>query len=118
MSKSRDDQVAGPEVVPDYDDTLKSVPEEDGMSIAGKTAVPAFVLARLQALEKPRLAEELIEPDGGSACGCNSVCACVPVETCACHEVCTCDTVETCASYSSGCYGGGGGYGGYWAPCH
>ena len=103
---------------PEYDDTLRPVPENNPGPATGTAAVSAFVLTRLQVLEKPRLEEELIEPDGGSACGCNSVCACVPVETCACNQVCTCDAVDTCHSYSSGCYGGGGGYGGYWAPCH
>ena len=103
--------------IAEFDDTLQAVPETN-TDAPGGTVVSAFMLTRLQALEKPRLEEELIEPDGGSSCGCNSVCACVPVETCACNQVCTCDSVESCHSYSSGCYGGGGGYGGYYAPCH
>ena len=120
MSEAKDEKAVESFESPEeqeYDDTLKSVPEEDTLSLLAKGGASAFVLTKLQALEKPRLEEELIEPDGGSACGCNSVCACVPVDTCACDQVCTCDTVASCHSYSSGCYGGGGGYGGYWQPC-
>jgi hypothetical protein len=104
------------------DDRLRPVPAEPPQAAgdALAPAMPAFILARLAALEKPRLEEALIEPDGGSACTCNAVCTCVPVETCACNEVCTCNTVSSCQSYSSGGGGGGGGggYGGYYAPCH
>ena len=103
------------------DDRLRPVPEATptvGARPGEKIALPAFVLARLDALEKPKLEEALLEPGGGNPCGCNSVCACVPVDTCACDQVCTCDTVSTCQSFDPGCYGGGGGYGGYWVPCH
>lgn len=99
-----------------YDDTLRPVSEEGAATTVGKVAMAAFVLVRLQALEKPRLEEALVEPGGGSSgCACNSVCACVPVETCACNSVCSCDTVSSCQSYSSGCNGGCNG--GYWDPC-
>lgn len=88
------------------DDRLKPVPEpgskQDG-TLAKGAGLGAFVLLRLDALEKPKLEESLIEPNGGSGCSCNSVCACVPVNTCACNEVCPCDTVTSCASYSCSC---------------
>lgn len=103
------------------DDGLREVPEEDsGILQAAAKVAPAFVLTRMDTLIKPALKEELSEPDSGAgdACSCNSVCSCVPVETCACNQVCTCDTVDSCPSYESTCYGGGGGYGGYYAPCH
>ncbi len=108
--------------VPQVDDRLRKVPEAAGRKVvagaAGKAGMGAFVLTRIDALEKPRLEEELIEPGGGSPCSCNTVCPCVPDQTCVCNLVCTCDTVESCLSYSGGGGGGGGGYGGYYAPCH
>lgn len=73
----------------------------------------AFTLVRLDAFQKPPLEEALIEPDGTGACSCNTVCACVPVQSCSCNTVCTCDTVASCGAFSSGGGGGGGGYGGY-----
>lgn len=101
-----------------FDDSLKAVQEPPSDTPGTGPVLSGFVITKLQKLEKPRLEEVLVEPDGGSGCVCNSVCACVPVETCACNQVCTCDTVATCQSYSSGCYGGGGGYGGYYLPCY
>jgi len=101
---------------PAIDDRPSAVSESSDSSSTPVRST--FVMTKIDALEKPRLAEELIEPDGGSACSCNTVCPCVPDEICVCNTVCTCDTVETCASYSSGGGGGGGGAGGYYAPCH
>jgi hypothetical protein len=122
MKKPNADKLKGqtPPPVP-VDDSLRPVPLDalvHRLKRGGEIGLPAFVLARLDALEKPKLEEALLEPGGGNPCGCNSVCACVPVETCACNQVCVCDTVSTCQSYDPGCYGGGGGYGGYYAPCH
>jgi hypothetical protein len=94
---------AGP---PPIDDRLKPVPElaiQKAGTLAKGAGLGAFVLLRLDALEKPKLEESLIEPNGGSACSCHSVCACVPVNTCACNEVCPCNTVSSCASYSCTC---------------
>ena len=64
----------------------------------------SFTLSTLQVLEKPPLAEELIEPDSNaSPCTCNAVCECVPVETCGCFSVCECDTVDSCPSNVNVC---------------
>ena len=74
-----------------------------------------FVLARIDALEKPKMDEELVDPGGSNPCGCNAVCSCVPVQTCACNQVCTCDTVNSCASYCA-CIGNCC-VGVYYMPC-
>jgi len=97
-------------------DALGAVP--DPQAKAGRSGA-TFTLAKLRAFQKPPMEEELVEPPGasGGTCSCNTVCACVPVQSCSCNSVCTCDTVTSCAAYSSGGGGGGGGYGGYYAPC-
>ena len=90
---------------PKYDDRLASAAAAVGKPAASagrKTladGATGFVLARVQATEKPSLEEALIEPDGGNPCACNTVCTCVPVNECGCDQVCTCDTVSGCASY-------------------
>lgn len=103
-------------------DHLREIPEPDSndKSVLSGSALAGFVLLKLNGYHKPPLAEELSEPSGESTggCTCNSVCTCVPVQTCACDSVCTCDTVTTGCVSDSSCYGGGGGgYGGYYAPC-
>jgi len=103
---------------PAVDDRLRKVPQQKTPRVrpAGvtETTLSGFVLARLEALEKPKMEEELIEPGGTNPCGCNAVCSCVPVGICACDEVCTCDTVG-CGSYCS-CVGNCC-VGVYWMPC-
>ena len=121
---------------PDF--SLEGVPDERGLE------KPALFLVRYFQVEeacymKPPLAEQLLEPDGKpaltargvvarEACTCNSACTCVPVSTCACNTVCTCNTVNSAHGVSSASSdsdlssstpsrGGGGGYGGYFAPC-
>lgn len=92
----------------EIDDRLREVPTPErnaDTTAQAKAGLVSFVLVRLDALEKPMLEESLAEPNGGSPCACNSVCACVPVDTCACNQVCTCDTVETCHSYGCDPYG-------------
>lgn len=96
---------------PNIDDRLRFVPERpakaDAVTQAG-SGLSSFVLLRMDALEKPKLEESLVEPDGGSGgstCTCNSVCTCVPVDTCACNQVCTCDTVSDCRVDTCVCVG-------------
>ncbi len=80
---------------PPFDDRLKAVSEVAQRDATGEETEPKFILARLQALEKPKMDEALVQPEGGSAdCSCNSVCACVPVKTCACDSVCVCNAVR------------------------
>jgi len=99
------------------DDRLQEVHEPDEQIDHGPTpatmGLPAFILARIDALEKPRMEEELVDPEGGSGspCTCNTVCTCVPVLSCACDTVCVCHTVSSCHSYQAGGGGGGGGCG-------
>ncbi len=119
-------RIDGDEAFPqpfEADDRIREVPEiERAGSLLhrgeGATA-PAFVLARMQTLEKPTLEEELVEPTSSTPdpCSCNAVCPCVPDQVCACNEVCACNTVE---DRDDG--GGGGGGGGcnriiFFAPC-
>src|SRR5512146_302475 len=81
----------------EVDDRLMPVPAEGDRMGLNARSDPQFVLARIHVMEKPRLAEQLVGPDGTPAspgdCVCNSVCTCVPVNTCACDQVCVCDTV-------------------------
>ncbi len=100
------------------DDRLREVPEPPPRRAAAAAkgqVLGGFVLARIDALEKPKLDEELIDPGTSNPCGCNAVCTCVPVQSCACNEVCTCDTVQSCASYCA-CIGNCC-VNVYWLPC-
>ena len=103
----------------EIDDRLCEVPapatEEGGGGGLQDITLTGFVLARIDALEKPKMDEELIEPDGGSPCACNAVCPCVPDQACACNEVCTCDSVDQCGSFCS-CVGNCC-VGVYYMPC-
>jgi hypothetical protein len=80
-----------------YDDSLEAWAQR-AQPKQGDTTPKSFVLSRLDALEKPPLKEELIEPgaEGADGCTCNAVCACVPVDTCACFSVCQCNSVDSC----------------------
>lgn len=106
---------------PSYDDRLSEVAVPGGGGNGSKAATQlaggasGFVLARIDALEKPTIEEALIEPGGSNPCACNSVCTCVPVDTCACNQVCTCDTVNSCSSYCA-CIGNCC-VGVYYMPC-
>ena len=106
---------------PDDHDPVNALPPDDRVREVEETAFDAaglstagFVLLKLDGYLKPPLAEELSNPLDDRGCSCNSVCACVPVQTCACDSVCSCNTVS---SHQNATGGGGGGGGGYYAPC-
>jgi len=117
-----------PDTRPDY--SLKSVEGQRGSQKPELLLVRFFQIKEAEYM-KPPLAEQLQEPDSGTApstfsgglvvtgaCSCNSVCTCVPVALCTCNTVCVCNTVSSSHGISSGGGGGGyGGYGGYFAPC-
>ncbi len=115
-----DDHLEKRDQPPRYDDRLKSIAKDDTVPSgpsrpALARGVTGFVLAKIQALEKPMLEEALIDPDGSNPCSCNAVCSCVPDSQCGCHPVCTCDTVNSCSAYCS-CIGNCC-VGVYWMPC-
>lgn len=82
-----------------FDDRLSSF-DASGVSDSGRAArKDSFVLVKVNALEKPKLNEGLMNPGGVNPCACNAVCPCVPDERCACNAVCPCDAVNACSAY-------------------
>ncbi|HPO12528.1 MAG TPA: hypothetical protein PLI09_03715 [Candidatus Hydrogenedentes bacterium] len=97
--------------VPQYNDRLDQARTNLPEPVSPSVSEEKFVLVRLNALQKPSLMEELIDPSGTDPCGCNAVCGCVPANPCGCDQVCSCDAVNPCSVFgASGCaaYGCGG----------
>ncbi len=82
-----------------FDDRLGNF-DSSGISKSGNDpAKENFILVKLNALEKPKLEEGLMNPSDTPPCACNTVCPCVPDQQCACNAVCTCDAVQACSAY-------------------